>query len=97
MTVAVSIELEGRIIRDIKISAGSVFPTASRIPEVEGMLKGQEVSGNLLEMASCKAAELMIRDSGYRWSTPYKEPVLIGLLKRTLEEAVECQKSRAGK
>jgi CO/xanthine dehydrogenase FAD-binding subunit len=89
MTIAVSYGMDGNKIIDPRISAGSVFPKASRIPEIERMLANQTMSKELFESAARKASELMIQESGRRWSTPYKEPVLIGLLTRTLEQAAK--------
>jgi xanthine dehydrogenase FAD-binding subunit len=88
MTVAVSLQKDSSDkIRDVRISGGSVFPVPSRIKELEKMLEGQTISKKLFKDAGEFASELMIRESGYRWSTPYKQPVLAGLIERALTEA----------
>ncbi len=88
MTLAVSLAKDKEnIIKSAQISAGSVFPVPSRINEIERILRGQSGSPKLFEEVSNLAADLMIKDSGYRWSTPYKKPVLIGLMQRALDEA----------
>ena len=94
MTLAVSYEIENDKIIDSRISAGSVFPKSSRIPEIESMLNNQTISEELFNAAGSKAAELMIRESGRRWSTPYKDPVLRGLLARSLRRAAESSGKR---
>jgi len=75
------------VIESARVAAGSVFPAPSRIPEVEKMLSGAAVSPELFRKAGEIAAESMIAKSGRRWSTPYKEPVLIGLIRRVLAAA----------
>ncbi|MCP4583619.1 MAG: xanthine dehydrogenase family protein subunit M [candidate division Zixibacteria bacterium] len=88
MTLAATIRRdENDTIQAARISGGSVFPTPSRMPDVENMLIGEKVSSKLFEDAGKFAAELMIKVSGYRWSSPYKEPVLSGLLERALIRA----------
>jgi len=88
MTVAVSLQKDSSDeIRDVRISGGSVFPVPSRMKELEEMLEGQTISKKLFEDAGEFASELMIKESGYRWSTPYKQPVLAGLIERALTES----------
>ncbi len=88
MTIAASLNVNGDgIISDIALSGGSIFPAPSRMPEIEKLLDCQKISKILFENAANSAAELMIRESGVRWSTPYKKPVLISLIQRALNEA----------
>jgi len=89
MSIAVSIKQTSEgIIEDAKIAAGSVFPTTSRMPRLENRLIKQNVSLKLISEAGEYAAELMIEQSGVRWSTPYKKPVLTGLMRRALRESM---------
>jgi CO/xanthine dehydrogenase FAD-binding subunit len=88
MTLAVTITAdENRVIQKSMIAGGSIFPAPSRLREIEKLLYCQKVSNELFEQASNLAAELMLKESGNRWSTPYKKPVLIGLVQRALDEA----------
>jgi CO/xanthine dehydrogenase FAD-binding subunit len=88
MTISVSLRKNPEnIIEDVRIAAGSVFPVASRMNKLEETLTGQRVSAKLLNEAGKYAANLMIEHSGYRWSTPYKEPVLSGMMTQALVEA----------
>jgi len=87
MSIAVSLcQDDNQTIKNVQIAGGSIFPAPSRLLEVENMLIGQPVSAELFEEAGNFAAELMIKYSGHRWSTPYKQPVLAGLMKRALIE-----------
>ena len=88
MTLAVSlVKDENDIIKSAQIAVGSVFPVPSRVTELENMLVGQTITSALFNDAANLAADLMIRESGLRWSTSYKKPVLIGLMGRALNEA----------
>lgn len=88
MSLAVTLAKdENDVITRAVIAAGSVFPKPSRISGVENMLCGQKITPTLFREAGCLAAQLMINESGYRWSTPYKKPVLEGLIERALREA----------
>lgn len=71
----------------VRIAAGSVLPTVRRFPEVEGFLDGKAPAAELFDAAGSLLAAEMIRISGRRWSTPYKEPVVAVLLKRALARA----------
>jgi CO/xanthine dehydrogenase FAD-binding subunit len=87
MSIAVSLcQNNNKIVQSVQIAGGSIFPAPSRLLEVENKLTGQSISEGLFEEAGDYAAELMIKHSGYRWSTPYKQPVLAGLIKRALAE-----------
>lgn len=94
MTVSVSIRNINNLIEEIQISAGSVFPIVSRMIDLEKMLIDQNICSKLFKEAGKFAAELMIKHSGTRWSTPYKEPVLNGLVIRALEESAVNTESK---
>lgn len=88
MTLAVSLSKDNyNVIKIVCIAAGSVFPVTARMTEIENYLLGQKPSRKLFKEAGKLAAELMIRESGVRWSTPYKKPVLTGLVIKALNEA----------
>ncbi len=87
MTLAVSLAVKENKIEEARISGGSVFPTPARMEQLEKTLISQSISERLFDEVAVLAGDLMIRKSGQRWSTPYKKPVLIGLVKRALTEA----------
>jgi xanthine dehydrogenase FAD-binding subunit len=89
MSVAVitSRDDEGRL-RGVRVAGGSVLPTVRRFLGVEAALEGSVVSTELLERAGRAMSEEMIRSTGRRWSTPYKEPVVAALLRRAVIKAV---------
>lgn len=75
---------EGRIV-DARIVPGAAFPRWRRVTEAEQMLVGEKGSVSLFAAVGQKVSEALIRDSGRRWSTEYKEPVLSALVRRALE------------
>jgi len=83
---------DGRIAA-ARIVPGAAFPTWRRVTEVEEMLAGEKPSGKLFAAAGAKVSEQMIKETGRRWSTDYKEPVLGVLVRRALEQAAVAQVS----
>ena len=87
MTVAVCAEAAADgVIRDLRLSVGSAFPIACRLDEVEALLRGKRLTAELSREAGALASELMVKTTGVRWSTPYKRPVLAGLVEQVLSE-----------
>ncbi len=76
------------IIKSVQFAPGSVYPVWQRVAEAEEYLRGKRVSQELFEKAGKIIAESMIKKSGWRWSTPYKEPVVSALTARALGQAV---------
>ena len=91
MSVAIVLKMESkkRRIEDIRIAVGSVTPTPQRMPEAEVFLKGESPDEEVLQKASLKISEAMIRQSGVRPSTSYKKPVVEALFLRAMRKALE--------
>ncbi|HVP40203.1 MAG TPA: xanthine dehydrogenase family protein subunit M [Candidatus Saccharimonadales bacterium] len=77
-------DASGRI-TDARIVPGAALPVWKRAREAEAMLVGQAPSEALFAAAGRRTAELMIGETGRRWSSEYKEPVLAVLVRRALE------------
>jgi CO/xanthine dehydrogenase FAD-binding subunit len=90
ISVAVILLMEKRnsLIRDVRISVGSVTPTPQRMVEAEAFLKGKKPDRERLKMASRKISEMMIQQAGVRPSTPYKAPVVEALFLRGVKKAL---------
>jgi carbon-monoxide dehydrogenase medium subunit len=86
LSVAAILEVgkDGRI-AEARIVPGATFPTWKRVTEAEGMLLGEKPGQKLFAAAGKRVAEEMIKASGRRWSTEYKEPVIAVLVRRALE------------
>ncbi len=76
---------ENGVIADASIVPGSAFPTWRSVREAEKLLLGQKPSSALFIEAGNKVSEVMIAETGRRWSTEYKEPVIAVLVRRALE------------
>ena len=74
----------GRIV-DARIVPGAAFPRWRRVSEAEQMLIGETSSEKLFAAAGEKVSEILIKQTGRRWSTEYKEPVVGVLVRRALE------------
>ncbi len=90
ISVAIVLKMESRERRfeDIRIAVGSVTPTPQRMPEAEVSLKGRSPDEDVLQQASLKISEAMIRQSGIRPSTSYKRPVVEALFMRAIRRAL---------
>jgi CO/xanthine dehydrogenase FAD-binding subunit len=74
-------------IEDIRIACGAVAPAPRRMEMAERILRGQKPSAALLAEAGQAASEQIVLETGVRWSTPYKKPVVAALVRRALEAA----------
>jgi CO/xanthine dehydrogenase FAD-binding subunit len=72
----------------VRLVPGAAMPTPRRFPAVEEMLLGQAPSEELFAAAGVKTSELMLKVTGRRWSTEYKEVAIQALAERTLRRAL---------
>lgn len=94
LSVAVALELgmEGKI-KKARISPGSVLPMPLRIKKAEEILCEAYPGEQLFREAGATVGKEMIRVSGRRSSTPYKEPVISNMVRRALIMALNrCRK-----
>jgi xanthine dehydrogenase iron-sulfur cluster and FAD-binding subunit A len=75
-------------ITEARIVPGAAFPTWQRVTAAERMLVGEKPGGKLFAAAGRTVSEEMIKATGRRWSTEYKEPVIAALVRRALERCV---------
>lgn len=88
MNFAVILQInQDNIIKTVQFAPGSVFPIWKRITEAEEFMLGKRVSKGLFEKVGKIVADKMVKESGRRWSTPYKEPVVAALTARILGKA----------
>ncbi len=92
MNVAVMLNIKGGVIEDAVISPGSVMPFVGRVTEAEELLEGNKPSKELFEKAGLKVSGIMIKESGIRWSTEYKKPVIKEMVSRALNFAAGTEK-----
>ena len=83
-------DTDGRV-NELRLVPGCVFFAPCRVNEVEVMLLGQVPTHALVEQTAAQMAAEMIRKTGVRWSTEYKQPVLQALTRRVLEQVLEVR------
>jgi CO/xanthine dehydrogenase FAD-binding subunit len=97
ITVAVVLVLnrEGSI-REARICPGAVMPLPCRVGQAEETLLGSAPDSALFQRAGQRVAQEVVAMTGFRPSTPYKEPVLAHLVERALTIAAERCRRREG-
>lgn len=85
LTLAIALKQKDGVIEDLRLCPGAMLPKHTRLYNTEDKFKGQKLSSEIIEAIADSAAEEAIAMSGRRWSAEYKEPVLKGLIVRTLE------------
>jgi CO/xanthine dehydrogenase FAD-binding subunit len=77
------------MIASIRIAGGSITPCPCRFYNAEKSLLGNEPSAANFAKAAEMVTEQMIGESGYRWSTEYKKPVVEALIVKALSGVLE--------
>ena len=89
LNTSVALRLADGRIADARIAPGCVFSAPDRVKTAEELLVGKEPTEALFAEAAQEVAQEMIRRTGVRWSTAYKEPALIAVVQQTLQQAWE--------
>ncbi len=76
---------DGGRIAEVRLVPGAALYHTRRVTEIENPLVGKYPAPALFEAAGQLMAARMIEISGRRWSTDYKESVIIALTQRALE------------
>lgn len=87
LSVAVVATVDGAgVITDARIVPGAALTVWKRAMEAENLLIGSSPTDALFAEAGRVVSEIMVRETGRRWSTEYKEPVIAALVHRALEK-----------
>lgn len=78
-------------IAEARLAAGACFRRPHRVSEVEQLLLDQPPAPQLFSQAGRRMADLMLAESGQRWSTEYKLVALAGLVEEALEQVLQRQ------
>lgn len=71
-----------------RIAPGCIFATPDRVESAEQLLLGKKPSVDLFFEAGKEVSAEMIRRTGIRWSTEYKQPAIEALVQRALLKAL---------
>lgn len=85
VAAVVSVDASG-LIADARIVPGAAQTVWKRAMEAEKVLIGNPPSNTLFAESGRVVSEILIAETGRRWSTEYKEPVIAALVRRTLEK-----------
>ena len=87
LTVAVLGRLDERgRVAEVRIAAGAATPRFSRFTVAEDSLIGQLPTAERYAAAARLVVEEMVRITGPRWSTEFKEPALVAMTCRALAQ-----------
>ena len=87
--VAAAVNLDNGVITDARIGLAAVAPTPIRATEAENLLKGNELTAELLAQAGEAAAAAATPISDLRCSAEHRSEMVDVLTRRTVQEAVE--------
>ena len=86
VSAAVVIFFQGEICEDCRIAIGGV--SSKRVEEAEKELKGQSITGELIEQAAGIASKNAKTISDIEFSADYKKELIKVMVKRALEQAL---------
>ena len=76
LSYAILLKTKGAKIEDIRFAFGALFSVPKRLKDLERKFKQQTISPELWKDVSRKIAQQILDETGVRWSTSYKIPVL---------------------
>lgn len=85
LAVSVRLDADGRMIEDVRVGLAGVCPMPTRLGDVEGFLRGQKLSQELLE----KAADMPLDLVQSRTRREYRRDILRGFMMRGLITAAK--------
>jgi CO/xanthine dehydrogenase FAD-binding subunit len=88
-SIAVALDMDGKICRKARVAAGSVAPIPMRAYRVEKLLEGKEVNATLLKECMAAVREEISPISDIRGSQEYRSYMTAMILKRNIERALK--------
>jgi CO/xanthine dehydrogenase FAD-binding subunit len=76
ITLALLLNIEDSMIKDIRIASGAVTPIGMRFSELEQFCNGKQINNQLFKILAQKLGEQIVEITGLRWSSAYKLPVV---------------------
>jgi carbon-monoxide dehydrogenase medium subunit len=86
--VAAAVQMEGDVIKDIRVAFGAVAPVPMRAPLVEAFLKGKEATDENLEAAAAIAYDECKPITDFRASEEYRRDLVGVYTKRAIRKAI---------
>jgi len=86
--VAAAVEMDGKVIKDIRVAFGAVAPVPMRAPKVEAFLKGKEATEDNLAAAAAIAHDECKPITDHRASEEYRRDLVGTFTKRAVLKAI---------
>lgn len=90
VAAAAVLEVEGEVCITARVALAGANPTPVRLPEVEALLTGKEVTSQLLDQAATGAEKQAKPVADYRGSVAYRKAMAAVLTKRVLTQALKA-------
>lgn len=76
ISLALLVDIQDSVIRDIRIASGAVTPIGKRFKQLEKLARGKKVTTDLFKQLAQELGQQILDITGLRWSTAYKLPVV---------------------
>jgi len=76
ITIAVLIDIEDEKIKELRLASGAVTPIGKRLIKIEEYAKGKTADKVLFRELSRMVGREILSETGFRWSSQYKLPVV---------------------
>jgi CO/xanthine dehydrogenase FAD-binding subunit len=86
ISLALLVDNQDSVIRDIRIASGAVTPIGKRFKQLEKMARGKKVTTDLFQQLAQELGQQILDITGLRWSTAYKLPVVQQTFYQLLEK-----------
>jgi len=86
--VAVAVQMDGAVVKDIRVAFSAVAPTPMRAPKVEAFMKGKEATDENLEAAAAIAFDECKPITDFRASEEYRRDLVGIFTKRAIRKAI---------
>ena len=86
--VAAALEMDGKVIKDIRVAFGAVAPIPMRAPKVEAFMKGKEATEENLEAVAAIAYDECSPITDFRASEEYRRDMVGIFTKRAIVKAI---------
>ncbi|MCX6150594.1 MAG: FAD binding domain-containing protein [Ignavibacteriales bacterium] len=85
ITLALLCKTNNSIIDEIRIASGAITPIGKRFYELEKFAQGKSTDSDFFKTLSIELGRKILEESGSRWSSPYKLPVVQQMFYQLLE------------
>jgi len=94
ISLALLLDIQNSVIRDIRIASGAVTPIGKRFKELENSAQGKKVTTGLFQQLAQELGQQILDITGLRWSTGYKLPVVQQMFYQLLENICDNRQAQ---